>query len=422
MYRLFHLDINQPSDRNAWYLIVEMFWASFLSAVTTFNSTFAVRLGSSNTVVGLLTSAPALMAVLVSIPAGKFLKSRKNIKSWILGGLFLYRVGFLLVAVTPWLPKMGIQLGELVVFTIVVTSIPAHFFNVGFYPLLAMVLQEDRRSAVFSARNIVYNSLLSVCTLVFGIFLTKVIFPLNYQLLYIFGFATSMLSLVFLLKIDVPDSPAVESPQKKQSMKLQIALFRQGLKDNPGFLRFCLNTVMYGMGLWAANALYSLYYVRELGASDAWVGLLGTVGAVATIIGYAVWRRIIAHWGESNTLKRTIVLAGIYPAVIACVPSLPLILLVAGFNGLVTPGLGLAHLNTLLKVTPEDNRSEFTAIYMTFANLGTFIAPLIGVAIANVIGVAPTLLGCGIISIVGSTSFWWWPVQKENRPAILPGE
>jgi hypothetical protein len=91
MNRLFNLNPALPEDRNARFLIIEMFWASMLASAATFNSAFALRLGATNSEVGLLTSIPALMAVLVSIPAGRFLNNISKRKPWILGSLVFYR-------------------------------------------------------------------------------------------------------------------------------------------------------------------------------------------------------------------------------------------------------------------------------------------------------------------------------------------
>jgi hypothetical protein len=104
LYRNFRINLNNPHDRNAWFLVLEIFWASMVVAAATFNAAFAIRLGSSNTSVGLLTSLPALLAVIISIPAGRFLKSETNSKTWLLGALGVHRVGYVLVALLPWLP------------------------------------------------------------------------------------------------------------------------------------------------------------------------------------------------------------------------------------------------------------------------------------------------------------------------------
>jgi hypothetical protein len=64
MHRLFRLDLAKPDDRNAWFLIIEMFWASMLASAATFNAAFALRLGATNSEVGLLTSIPALYSLI----------------------------------------------------------------------------------------------------------------------------------------------------------------------------------------------------------------------------------------------------------------------------------------------------------------------------------------------------------------------
>jgi MFS family permease len=175
------------------------------------------------------------------------------------------------------------------------------------------------------------------------------------------------------------------------------------------------------MGLWIAAPLYTIYFVKSLHADDGWLGLQGTVLSAATIIGYTIWRRLNRQWGESITLKRTIVCAGLYPILAGLIPDLNLILIVVALNGLLAPGINLSHFNTLLKVTPESNRPGYTALYMTIMNIGAFIGPLIGIALAGLIGVGPTLVLSGILSVIGSASFTFWPVRAyETSP--VPGE
>jgi hypothetical protein len=122
MHRLFRLDLSQIEQRNAWYLVVEMFWASMLAAAATFNAAYAIRLGATNTHVSLLSSIPALMAVLISIPAGQFLQKRPRRKPWLLWSLGLYRLGYLAVILVPWLPFEGAGKGLGMVLILVTIS------------------------------------------------------------------------------------------------------------------------------------------------------------------------------------------------------------------------------------------------------------------------------------------------------------
>ena len=72
IYRLLRLNLDNQDDRNALFLVVEVFFAAVLGAAATFNAAFALRLGATNEDIGLLTSLPALLAVVISIPAGRF--------------------------------------------------------------------------------------------------------------------------------------------------------------------------------------------------------------------------------------------------------------------------------------------------------------------------------------------------------------
>ena len=199
-----------------------------------------------------------------------------------------------------------------------------------------------------------------------------------------------------------------------------MARLRQTMREHPGLTRLIINMFLYGMGLWLVAPLYILRYVRQLNASDAWLGLMNTIAMVAGILATPVWRRVMARWGRAFTLKSTIVLIGLFPVAVGLFPSLDLILLAVALNNLVVPGVNLSAFITLLEVTPEENRPGYTAWYISVLNAGAFVAPLLGVAIANWVGIAPTLVVFGALSVLGATSFWWHPVVEKRRDVMSP--
>lgn len=418
LWHFFKIDWNNQDDRNAYYLVYEIFWASILGSAATFAAAFAIRLGANNVEVGLLTSIPALLAVLISIPAGQFLERRSRRTPWVWGSLLAHRTGFLLAAAAPWIQIPGVNPGLLVVLIIAFNSATAHFFNVGWIPLLADVVSEDRRSAVFTGRNIVYNATLSLFGFLFGQWLSAVPFPINYQSMFFIGWVASMISMVALFRMRVNETIS-DQPHDPRAATLagQLRTLRTALTTVPEFRRITTNTLLHGMGIWIASPLYVLFFVRQLGASDAWLGLNGMVASLGTIAGYSFWRGQMYRWGEQPTLKRTIVLMGLYPVLVGLMPNLTVILLLSALNGLVVPGVNLSHFNTLLRAIPASSRPSYTAVYMTIMNIGGFVGPLIGVATANLIGIGPTLVIAGLLSVVGSASFTVWPVVRENIPA-----
>lgn len=421
IYRILHLDLNQQDDRNAWYLILEIFWASILASAASFNAAFAVHLGASNADIGWLNSIPALLAVVVSIPAGRFLQGRARRKPWILWALTVYRLSYLMMALIPLIQMMHISQGTLVVIWLILWTAPATFFNVGFTPMLADVIPEGNRAATFTARNVVSSAVLSLLNFLFGQWLYRVTFPLNYEVMYTFGVVTSMISVYYLVSIKVPDAkiPPVISRQVI-TLRQRWDSARSAISEYPGFFQIVLNTTLYGIGLWMVAPLYILYYVRELHATDAWIGLQGTIGSLATILGYTIFRAVMVRWGELKTLKHTIILQGLFPVLVGISPSLTPILIAIALNGIISAGINLSHVNTLLKLIPEDKRPAYTAIWTSLINSVSFICPLIGVALASTLGVKVTLIGCGLLSCLGAFSFWLWPVIKSEEKAAAP--
>ncbi len=416
LYRLLRLNPASVDDRNAVNLVVEVFFAAILGAAASFNGAYALRLGAANEDIGLLTSLPSLLAVIISIPAGRFLQTRARRKPWVVYSLLMHRAGFLLVALVPFLKWIGVSAnpGTLVVIVLVLISAPANFFNIGWIPLLADCIPEERRAAMWSARNVTANATTSIFVFLFGQWLSRMTFPANYQIMYVFGFCASLLSQYFIMKVNVPEKPPLPpapAESKGNPFIAQFQLILKALREEPEFQRITANTLMHGIGLWLASPLYILYYVRQLDATDAWLGLQGTVLTTATIFGWLFWRWVIARVGEPRILKLMIVTIGLVPILVGLLPNLTLIVFVVGLNGLLAPAVNLSHFNILLKVMPPEQRPLYTGLYTTIVNLGAFVCPLIGVFIADQIGLAPALVAFGALSILGSTSFWWRPVR-----------
>jgi len=418
--RLFHLNLKRQDDRNAWYLIVEIFWASILASAASFNAAFALRLGASNSDIGLLSSIPSLLAIVIAIPAGRFFAGLQRRKPWIVSSLALHRLLFLFVAVLPFLAGTGLPLGPIAVWILIMIGIPAHFFNIGFTPMLADMISEDRRAAVFSARQIVYNAAVSILIFSLGKWLQLAPYPFNYQVMFLVGVITSMISIFYLVKMNVPDHPPAAIAAEPVSIAGEWKLLREALFEQPGFGAIVRNTFLQSFALWAANPLYILYFVKGLKADESWLGLNGTIVSIVTIFAYMVWRKWMSNLGETKTLKITIAIASTYPLLVGLSPSLPLILVAGALFSFFNAGVGLSHINTLLRVIPDDKRPQYIAFWTVLMNSGAFIAPLISVKIADLVGVVPTLIGCGIIAALGALSFTFWPVKTPPPQPVAP--
>jgi MFS family permease len=405
-------------EANALYLELEVFWAAFLSAVVTFNAPFALRLGATNTQIGLLSSIPALLAILITIPAGRYYSRRAQRMPLVIRSLFAHRLGFLLAAFVPFLPVEN--KGTVLIWVLILFSSPAHFFGVGWNAMIAEVVPEANRARVVAVRNMLVAAVVTAGTFGAGIWLERVRFAANYQILYVAGFATSMVSLYYITKLRAPDAFVPPAPAARSSLSLteRADQARQAITSQPDFRRLVINTLSHGLGVWMIGPLYVLYFVRELGAAEGWLGTNGMVANLTPILGYYLWQRAVRRWGEKQVLKSTIVLVGVYPVLVGLSPTLSIVLIWTALNGLIVPGVTLGHYPMMLKICPADQRPLYIGIYTTIMNVGAFVMPLIGVWLADRIGIAPVLIAGGLLCILGSSSFWWRPLQTPDSLAM----
>ncbi len=403
-------------DYNIWYLYVEVFWAAMLSAAASFNATYAVRLGASNTMIGWLSSVPAVLAACLFVPSARFLERKRQRAPWIWGSLFIARLGYGLLAVLPWLSTT--HRAEAVVMLLIIINIPSTFFAAGFNPLLADVVPERDRARVFANRNIIAGSTVAVLTFLAGRWLEAAGdipwagFPANFQLVYFVGFLASLVSSAYLLKIKVPESKVIERPARPKLLPRHVHTL---LAQNRGFVRITFNTLVFNFGEWLLSPLYIIFFLRHLNATDGWVGLNSTLANMGVIIGYALWQRLIYRWGDSRTLLRTIPFSASYAFLVGLFPNLTAILMFGILINIINPGVNLSHFNILLKLCPEERRASYIAFFSSVMNVGAFIAPMIGVTLSKVLDIRMVLLIGGSIRLIGALLFHLLPVREEEK-------
>jgi MFS family permease len=418
----------RPVDpRTLRLLYLEIFWSSILAGALAFNGAYVVRLGATNADISLLSALPALSAIFISLPAGRFIQSRTHPGWWTLASLALHWTGFLLLAFVPWANLPGLPHGRLAVLLLVVFAMPAHVFGVGIHGIMAEVIPEHHRIRVYSMRSLINSIVLSATTLLAGLWLSRTAFPSNYQVLYVLGWVCAMICVGHwapIIKANQaarqaarqaapPPPPAAPAPKRRAWRP-----WPADVGQHPDFTRILRNSVLHSLGLWLAGPLYILRYVRELEASDAWLGALTTATGLSAIVGLLFWRWAAERLRAPGTLRLTIVGGALFPLLVGLTPSLGLILAFAALNGFFTAGINLSHINVLLPTLPEDRRPEYMGLYSTVMNVGAFVCPLLGVAVAGWLGLGPALALCGALALLGALSYWLWRVPARPVRAL----
>lgn len=402
-------------DRNIRYLVIDTAWQGLMmGGVFTFISVFAVRLGASSMMVSLLTSLPAILMVAFSIPAAQVVQRQQDLVHFTNVVRIFHRGTILLIALLPFV--MREHLLEAIVAIWALKTIAIAFLESAWTAVVADVIPPRRRASINSGRWALLSLVTALAVAIYGYVLDRSSFPLGYQIVFFFSFLGGVIGMYYYGRIEVPRTASHPVPVAERApFGARVDRYVRTFGARPAFLRYVLTTFVLRFGLNLPAALYSIYWIRHLGASDLWIGWQATAGKLALIVGYFLWGRMATRRGHHLVLLACTVGVGLYPALTGAVPSqfwLPLVSVVQGF---FITGIDLSFFDTLLHVCPADRRPSFIAVNSVFAYLAMTLAPLAGSVLAEWVGIRAVFMIAGAIHVLAAVLFWVFRVATEEE-------
>ena len=391
-------------SQNAWNLYGDIAWFGILSGIAnSFLSVFAIRAGGSDVHVGLLSALPALIAIFASIPGSRIVEGQKEPLTPTLISGFLNRLGYLVIALIPIF--FVAHQADMLVAVVALLTIPGSIASVAFTTMFAQAVPPENRAHVVSVRNAWIGITSTLSAFFGGKLLDYILFPINYQILFVIAFAGSMMSLYYLTRIRLPQQTTKVKPRLDETPR-NLRNFVEMFRATPAYAKFTILAFIFYWGMAFPVPLYSIYWVRNLSASDGWVGLLNMVGSATTIIFYPLWGRLTMRRSTHYAIVLSTFGMALYPLVTAFSPSVEWLIPVQFLGGVVSSGFGLTFFNRLLEVCPEKHRASHIAAYNTLVNIAAFIAPLISTALTDIFGIYAILIVGAVMRLVGSVLFW----------------
>jgi len=145
--------------------------------------------------------------------------------------------------------------------------------------------------------------------------------------------------------------------------------------------------------------------VRDLGASDTWIGLIAVVVDASTIAGYFYWGKISARRGNRWVLIVTAFGVALYTLLTALVPTIGWMIPTSILGGLTWSGCNLALFNVMLGVCPAERRPSYVALYTALMNVAAFAAPMLGAGLSDWAGIRIAFVVASGVRVVGALLF-----------------
>ena len=364
---------------------------------------FLVRLGATNFEISLLTAIPALAGFLVSIPLGTYIQSRRNVVPWYSRSRGLSQLVYAATAVAVFFvpPEQAVVI-ILVLWALM--TIPSTIGMVAFYAVMDGAAGPRGRYDLLSMRWSVMGFTTAITVLIVGQLLEVVPFPLGYQIVFVTFSVAGFVAAYYASRIRLPDHPPVVR-EPGASRRTRLAAFFSLVRSHPPFVAFVVRHFVFTLGTRLAVPLIPLWYVREAGASDAWVGIIGMGQSFILLFGYSFWRRQSRRRSIRSLVIATTIGAALYPVVLALSTDLIAIVFITAYGAAVYSGIDLVLFDLLMRTIPQRYSVTLTSVETSVQNLASIIGPLLGGLIADLFGIAVGLVVAAVVTLVGAVMF-----------------
>ena len=391
-------------ERNKRYVQIDAIGVGLASAAAPFLPVFLTRLEATSTQVGLLSSMPGVTGLLLAIPIGRFLQSRKYIVPWFSLARLLVISSYALTGLVPFLVPREITV-PVVLLIWALATLPQTMVAVCFSVVMNSVAGPEGRFDLMSRRWSILGVTSAVTVALVGFLLDQISFPINYQVVFLGLSLGGLISYYFSSRIRLPEAQTAPPKSSDRSLINNIRIYITLVRSEPAFVSFTLKRFVFLSGISLAAPLFPLYYVREVHASDAWIGFIATAQTFVLVVGYLLWVRQTHRRGSRFVLIISTLGMSVYPALVASTHNTALLVIFAGLAGIFQAGVDLVFFDELMKTVPPEFSPTFVSLAQSIQYLSAIFSPLIGTFLAEHIGLSGALIVSAVLRLIGFILF-----------------
>lgn len=421
--KLFNLSAAPPGAtpvqrRNFLNVQIDAIGIGLANAASPFLPVFLTRMGATNFQVGLLTSMPALTGLFLALIVGRFLQTRRQIVPWFSAARLLVVSSYAATGLAPFVVPEE-SLVEVVLLIWALATLPQTVLSVSFSVVMNAVAGPVHRYELMSRRWSILGLTTSITVALVGQILDRIGPPLNYQVVFLSLSVGGLISYYFSSHISLPDAePPASTPGLGWRQRWQN--YSRLILNEREFVRFSIQRFVFLSGTMLSIPLFPLYFVREVQASDAWIGAINTAQTAVLLVGYFFWTQSSRRRGSRFVLLWATAGLTLYPVMVASTQRVELIIVFAGLAGIFQAGVDLVFFDELMRTVPIQYSATFVSLAQSMQHLSAVLAPLVGTLLANQIGIGGALLVSAGLRLAGFLLFALWKGQgagQETSPA-----
>jgi MFS family permease len=383
---------------NFLHLYLDIAWFGLLSgSAINFLNIYATRIGGTAFQIGLVGAMPAMVSLFLAIPTGRWLQSQNTNKAIFWSSVF-YRIGFLGFVFLPIMLNAPGQIWAIIAITFMM-AIPLTPLSVGFNALFAESVPVEYRAQVAGIRNVMLSVTFMVSSLLSGMILEQMPFPLGYQVVFAIGAIGAAMSSYHLFFIRplaadavAPHSQSLPGPVvlRPYARNLATVLRLDIWKTN--FSRVLIVLFAFHLAQYIAMPIFPLYNVRVLDLSDNNIGIGTALFYLTVLLGSTQLRKIAHGIGNKRLTGWSVSALALYPMLLAFSTTVWHYYGLSLVGGLVFAMVSGSYANYMLEHIPAHDRPPHLAWYSVILNAAILIGSLGGPVISDGIGLMAALL------------------------------
>jgi MFS family permease len=417
------------NNKNYFHLYADIFWWGILAgSLIAFLGIYLARLGATSFQLSVLTAGPAIISLVISLPAGKWLETRSFVRVAFVTSIY-HRLGYALILLGMIFFAEHLQI-SLILWITVVMSVPGTVLMIAFNAMFAEIVPPEMRATVVGNRNAFLAVSMTTTSLVSGQLLDRIISPLNYQIVFGIGILGALLSCYHLGRIRaLPGfTPQIQvgKPILDRARPGRLSLpfstrYVPGMRFltrgvtmlRPDLLRSNFGAFLGAMFFFyvAQNLvvpLFPSYQVDKMGLSDSVISIGSAFFQVAVFFTSMRLGAVSERFGHHRVMVYSVLGYAAFPLFIGLMPNIPSYIAGAALGGIGWGFLGGAAANRLMERVPEDDRPAHMALFNITLNLGVLIGSLLGPVVGDFTGLqAALLIGAGARLFSGWV-LWRW--------------
>ncbi|GAB4324390.1 MAG: MFS transporter [Phototrophicales bacterium] len=376
--------------RNFYHLVLDITWFGVALVTTTrFLSVYAIRLNASPITLGWLTALPAIVLLISSSFGGWWRRKFKDTGQAIFLPALGFRFAYFLLALTPFLPERWQPIWLILAVTL--PAIPQGIGGVIFVVLMREAVDSSRITQLVSSRALMMNIALALSALLCGIWLENAPFPLNYQIMFLFAFLATLISLIHVKRV----KPIVNTGVPQQPIHWRT------LFQSAGMRKVAWITTLTHVTFFSVFPLVPLYLVDDLSATEGFIALFGLVELAGGALVATMTGRIAAKIGVQSMVGYGMMFTAIAVWGIVLAPTLHATLIAAGLLGAAWSAVTIGLFGVMTETAPAGESTAYATLYTQTIGLATFIGPMIGSVLAEAdVNLGWVLLGGGVLRLI----------------------